>query len=171
MAVVYGYERGRIEARTAMPGQAAKKAGIAGGSGEAFEEVLGKIVKSGKRKSSSTSMFSDDVALAAARWVNQLHASETPQLSRPSLEAWLAADPAHRQAFRAMKLTLCFLNASSPTASTEDLRALEVALLGAPLAPKAAVAEGCPGPGTNHSLPPSDSAHATPVPQRIYQRR
>ena len=82
-------------------------------------------------------MFSEEVALAAARWVNTINAADSPGRWKPELEAWLAADPSHCKAFRAMKIAAWFRKASRPGATAQDMRELEIAIVGYPLPPPA----------------------------------
>lgn len=69
--------------------------------------------------------FSDDVALRAARWVNRLHGDRSRERWKVEFEAWLAADPSHHKALRAMQIAACFLKAARPDATSQDLRDLE----------------------------------------------
>lgn len=80
-------------------------------------------------------MFSNEVGLDAAGWVIALEDAKEAERIRPFLEVWLAADPSHREAFRAMKIAACFRKAARPDATAEDMRALDVAILGKSLAP------------------------------------
>ena len=74
--------------------------------------------------------FSDEVALAAARWVAKVDSAATPEGWRPEFEAWLEADPEHRSAFRAMTIAACFWKAARLEATAADQRELEIAILG-----------------------------------------
>jgi ferric-dicitrate binding protein FerR (iron transport regulator) len=75
-------------------------------------------------------MFSKQVGLAAAEWVVALDNFKVPQRLPPDLEAWLASDPSHRDAFRAMRIAACVRRAARPDATVEDLRDLDVVILG-----------------------------------------
>jgi ferric-dicitrate binding protein FerR (iron transport regulator) len=81
--------------------------------------------------------FSEEVGLTAARWVIRINSGDCPGQRRPELESWLAADPSHRKAFRAMTIAACFRKAARPDATAQDMRELEVAILGHPLQPPA----------------------------------
>jgi ferric-dicitrate binding protein FerR (iron transport regulator) len=77
--------------------------------------------------------FSEDVGLVAARWVNAINGADSPERWKAELESWLAADPSHRRAFRAMTIAACFRKAARSDATAQDMRELEVAILGHPL--------------------------------------
>jgi ferric-dicitrate binding protein FerR (iron transport regulator) len=81
--------------------------------------------------------FSEDVGLDAARWVNRINSADCADQWKPELASWLAADPSHRKAFRAMTIAACFRKAARPDATAQDMRELEVAILGHPLRPPA----------------------------------
>lgn len=82
--------------------------------------------------------FSEDVGLAAARWVNRINGAIYSEQLKAELESWLAADPVHRKAFRAMSIAAYFRKAARLDATAQDMQELEVAILGHPLQPPTA---------------------------------